>query len=162
MNLETIRSWQFTKMELSLKTTGFIFAQADAQALKVYRDGGTGWTALEVLGHLRDFEMVFYQRALVTVEEDHPPLPFPDPDELALSRNYNGQDWQALLNELRTERMVYIDFLKARAETDWERTAQHPKRGPLTLHDQLFLTTLHDTIHLEQITRILLEKKSGA
>lgn len=161
MNLETIRSWQFTKMELSIRAMTSLLSQADPAELTAYRDDGSGWTALEVLGHLRDFEVVFYERGRLTVEQDTPDLPFPNPDALAVERSYNTRDWRELLDEWQQERMKNLSFLRTRAETDWERPAQHPVRGILTLHDQLFLTGLHDTLHIEQFTRILAEKKTG-
>jgi hypothetical protein len=159
MNLETIRTWQYQKMENALKAIESIFSSADPDDLTTYRDGGDGWTAVEVLGHLRDFEAVFFERAQVTVSEDNPPLKFPDPDDLAKTNDYNNRLWPTLLAEWKTDRAAHIEFLKSRAESDWERIAQHPRRGSITLHDQLFLTPWHDTLHIEQITRILAEKK---
>lgn len=64
-------------------------------------------------------------------------------------------------SEKTTAETEHLAFLAARSESDWERRAQHPTRGPFTLHDQIFLTSLHDSLHIEQITRILKEKNAG-
>lgn len=160
MNLETIRKWQFQQMEYAIQVIESLFKNAHPDDLTTYRDGGAGWTAVEVLGHLRDFETVFYERVYITVTQENPILPFPDPDELAQANGYNNRPWQTLLAEWKTERATHISFLKARDEADWERIAQHPRRGPFTLYDQLFLAPRHDALHIEQITRILAEKQS--
>lgn len=161
MQLETVRTWQLVRMDLGLRTVHAMVTNAPAGMLTRWRDGGTGWTAVQVLGHLHDFEDIFWQRAVLTVNADNPPLPFPDPDELAAERDYNLIDWRLLFEGWRQKRDQHMAFLKARTEEDWERPAIHPKRGRFTLHDQLFLTTLHDGIHLEQLARILAEKQEG-
>lgn len=159
MQLETIRGWQITRMELSLKTIESLLSTLPHDDMTTYRDSGDGWTVLEVLCHLRDFEEVFRERFRLAVEQDNPALPFPNPDELARTNAYNQQSWHTVFEDWKRSRAAFIDFLKSRAESDWERPARHPTRGILTLHDQLFLTALHDTIHIEQITRIIAEKK---
>lgn len=162
MKLEAIRGWQFQRLDLGIETVDSLLAVSDHAALRTYRDGGEGWTVVQVLGHLRDFEAVFLERAQLTVTADNPALPFPDPDELAHTNAYQQTPWQDHLAAWRTARKDFLAFLRARSEADWERVAQHPTRGALTLHDQLFLATLHDGIHLEQITRILKEKRDQA
>lgn len=159
MLIETVRGWQYNIMGYTVRTVESILSAADPNALTTYRDGGDGWTAVEVLGHLRDFETVIFQRARLTVEEDMPALPFPDPDALAREHEYNGQPWRTLLAEWQQERADCLAYWQARTEADWGRPALHPRRGRLTLFDQLFLTTQHDSLHLEQMTRILAEKR---
>ncbi len=159
MVIETVREWQFLMMGFTLKTVESILSAADPDALTTYRDSGDGWTAVEVLGHLRDFEDVIHRRARMTVEQDTPDLPFPNPDQLASDHDYNNQPWRALLAEWQTERAAHLAFLGARSEADWNRPAQHPRRGRITLLDQLFLTPEHDSLHLEQMTRILAEQR---
>ncbi|MCC6612400.1 MAG: DinB family protein [Anaerolineae bacterium] len=159
MLIETVRSWQYNIMGYTLKTVESIFTAADPDALTKYRDSGDGWTALEVLGHLRDFEGVLFERTRVTVEQDLPTLPFPNPDELARQRDYNHLSWRTLLTEWRAERAAHLAYLQARTEGDWDRPGMHPKRGRLTLLDQLFLLTQHDSLHIEQMTRTLAERR---
>lgn len=159
MKIETIRQWQFERMEYSLRAVQAMVTLVPEEAMTKYRDGGNGWTVTEVLGHLRDFEALFLERARLTVEQDNPPLPFPNPDELARTAAYQQQPWKELLNGWLMARSEHLAFLKTRSDADWERVAQHPTRGAFSLHDQLFLTTLHDSIHLEQIAHILAQKE---
>ncbi|MFN8452446.1 MAG: DinB family protein [Anaerolineae bacterium] len=156
---ETVLGWQFTQLSNNIKSVESIVRMTDPQALTTYRDTGIGWTALQVLCHLRDFEQVFTDRAHIAVEQENATLPFPSPDDLARDRHYNEQSVDAVLAEWKTRRADFIVYLRERSAADWERTALHPTRGILTLLEQLFLATLHDTTHLEQMTRILNEKR---
>lgn len=158
MLLDAIRNWQISQMEKGTQIMESLLADVRVETMRTYRDSGNGWTVLEVLCHLRDFEKVFHHRAKITVEQDNPELPFPDHEALVTENRYNEQDVLEVLATWKAERLAHIDFMKARGEDDWERPAQHPNRGKFTLHDQLFLTVWHDTNHLEQITRILAEK----
>lgn len=160
MLLETIRTWQLDHMQDAIKAYSHLINAANPDDLNTYRDGGTGWTVVEVLCHLRDFEALFLHRARITVEQEKPDLPFPQPDDLAAEKHYNEQDAQTVLREWQALRTEFLDFLKARAALDWERLAQHPTRGDFSLHDQFFLIARHDMLHLEQAARILAEKQS--
>jgi hypothetical protein len=137
MNIENMRNMQYIALENNLKTAAHLISLFPTKDLTSYRDGGTGWTATEVFCHLRDFEALFLERATLTVSQEMPDLPFPKPNRAKL-----------------------LAFFKERPEADWERVAMHPVRGKLSLHDQLVITPQHDTIHFEQFTRILAEKKS--
>lgn len=154
------RGWQFDQLRKSLQTVKSIIDSNPPETLSTYRDGGTGWTVLEVLCHLRDFEAVFLERAHLTVKQDFPDLPFPDPDTLAREKAYNKQNVQTVYEEWAGYRDEFMAFLENVADSDWECVANHPKRGDFTLNDQLFLTAHHDSNHIEQMTRILAEKRA--
>lgn len=159
MKLETVRNWQLAHMEYAVKSYENLIKNASHDDLTVYRDSGEGWSVVAVLCHLRDFEEIFLQRAKLTVEQDNPDLPFPKPDDLAAERKYLEQDPQTVLNEWQAHRATAIAYFRERVESDWERPAIHPVRGAFTLHDQFFLVAQHDMLHMEQATRILLEKR---
>lgn len=159
MDITNARGWQFTQLENNRKTIVSLVGAADAGALTTFRDGGTGWTVLEVLCHLRDFELVFLERARLTVEQDEPPLPFPNPDETAAANRYSEQNVSTVLDEWQANRATMTAYLRERAESDWQRVGVHPVRGRLTLFEQLLLCPTHDSIHLEQMARILHEKQ---
>ena len=162
MQVATIRAWQMKQMEDNLKSVKWLVRSQMPEALRTFRDGGEGWTVLEVLCHLRDFEEVFQERARLAVEQEVPALPFPDPDELARERHYNEQSLDVVLAAWQGRRDQLLAYLRARSEADWERLAQHPTRGEMSLFDQLFLIPQHDSLHLEQMTRILYEKRRSA
>ena len=159
MLIDAIRGWQLSQLEKNISIYKNTIQRLSEETIKGYRDGGSGWTVLEVMCHLRDFEELFLERAKMTVFEDNPALPFPDPDALADELNYNDDNPAMVLSHWTALRNEHLAFLEERDGEDWERPAVHPTRGKFTLHDQLFLTVWHDSNHLEQIMRILSEKQ---
>lgn len=154
--LAVYRAWAISALEHNLASAGHIVATTDPRAMTTFRDGGDGWTPLEVLAHLRDFEAVFHERALLTLSEDLPALPFPNPDELARDRHYNSQPIDEVLATWRETRAAFLATLAAIPdEATWERAGHHPTRGRFTLNDALFLAVWHDSNHLDQILRTL-------
>ncbi|MEO1288580.1 MAG: DinB family protein, partial [Chloroflexota bacterium] len=63
MLLDSIRGWHLSQMEKGISILKNVVDAVSHEALTTYRDGGVGWTTLEVLCHLRDFEEVFLIRA---------------------------------------------------------------------------------------------------
>jgi uncharacterized damage-inducible protein DinB len=158
-DMATIRAWHFSSLENTLAAFTYLLETTPQEALTQYRDGGNGWTALEVLCHLRDFEEIFRTRADLTINEDFPALPFPDPDELAITRRYNEQNPEEVLATWKQIRTELHQLLKSISdEQTWERPGNHPKRGRFTLNDQFLLTVWHDTNHLQQMFKILKEQ----
>lgn len=154
-----IRDWQFEQMRRSLKIVAHLLELTPPADLTAYRDGGTGWTVLEVLCHLRDFEAIFLERSQITVEEDFGALPFPNPDQLAAERKYSQQSVERVFSEWARNREALLGYLAERSEDQWVCVANHPRRGAISLQDQLILTVWHDNNHLEQMMRILAEKQ---
>lgn len=154
-----VRGWQFELLEKSLASFGCIVEATPVDDLRTWRDGGRGWTALEVLCHLGDFEEVFQERARVTLTQSDGALPFPDPDRMAAERRYNEQDARSVQAAWAGRRRRLLDLLKPLTESRWQRTALHPKRGLMSLQDQLALITWHDANHMEQMLRTLREKR---
>lgn len=158
-SLDTIRKWQFDSIQKGPQVVKTILLLAAPESLNTYRDGGTGWTALEVLCHLRDLEQVFLERARLTMTREVPDLPMPDADQLAQERDYNHQQVWTVFDDWVANRVVTLDYFKALKEEDWERVGNHPRRGRMTLTDQLILLSWHDVNHVEQIAKILEQKR---
>ena len=157
MLIKEIRGWQLSQLDKAISIFENVIAGVSDEDMRMLRDGEEGWTTLEVLCHLRDYEAVFLQRVRMTVQQDNPVLPSPDPEILVFEKSYNEDDPQTVLADWKKLRQEQHGFLSACADDAWERPAKHPRRGAFTLHDQLFLTVWHDTNHLEQILRILKE-----
>ncbi len=155
--MTTIRNWQIDQMRKAENTIKHIVQTTAPEEAKTIRDGGDGWTVLEVMGHLRDFEAVFLERARLTLEKQMPDLPFPDPGALVVDKRYNDDDLQGSFQAWAATRAEHIALLERVDEGDWERPANHPTRGLFTLNDQLFLTVWHDMNHIEQMAHILVE-----
>jgi hypothetical protein len=157
--MNTIRRWQFDQLRAALKIAAYIVQTNTVQDLTTCRDGGTGWTAAEVIGHLLDCERLFLERARLTVTQDCPDLHWGGQDEDVVKGRYNEWDMQELLGAWAVVREEYLAYLSTLPEEAWVREGKHPKYPPFSLNDQLFLTCWHGQNHLEQITRILQEKR---
>jgi len=155
--MTTLRQWQIDQMQKSINTIRQLLRATTQEEASSQRDGGDGWTVLEVMGHLRDFELIFLERARLTLEQENPALPFPDPEQLVIENNCNADELQETLEAWIGGRVEHLSFLRSVGEEDWERPARHPTRGRFTLNDQLFLTVWHDMNHIEQMSHILLE-----
>jgi uncharacterized damage-inducible protein DinB len=154
-----VRGWQIDQLRKAITVIGRLVETTTAQDATTLREGGSGWTVLEVMCHLRDYEPLFIERVRLTIEQDFPPLPNPDPDQLAAENNYNAQDIAQALSAWRQAREAFIALLESvRDDETWVRTASHPRRGSMTLHDQLNLTVWHDMNHIEQMVKILNER----
>lgn len=155
MNYTAVRGWQFDALRKTPGIVEHMLRVANQSDLNTRRDGGDGWTALEVVGHLHDYDGVFHHRARLTLEEDFPDLPFPDPDAMVTDNAYNEQSLDSVMTQWRGRRTAYLDFLSNLADDDWMQTARHPRRGAMTLHEQFVLVLWHDTNHIDQIVKIL-------
>jgi len=144
-------------MQNSLKILGYILSNITQETATSFRDGPEGWTVLEVLCHLRDFDGFFHHRAIMMLQEDYPALPAYDHEALAIERAYNRQNLKQVYAELQQSRQILVDFFSHLTSEQWERAGVHPERGHFTMTDAVMQIGLHEVNHIEQITRILAE-----
>ncbi|RIK40596.1 MAG: hypothetical protein DCC55_14455 [Chloroflexi bacterium] len=157
-DLTPIRERQITLMQHTLGILGNILAGVDQATMTTLRDpndGAKGWTALEVLCHLRDYDEIFYQRACLMLEQEYPHLPGYDHEALAIERRYNEQDFRQVYDDLVRSRQRLVEFFQGLTESQWARAGVHPERGHFTMTDACVQVGTHEALHLEQITRIL-------
>jgi uncharacterized damage-inducible protein DinB len=157
--MSAVRRLHFDQLRYVLKTVAFILQTTTAQNLVTYRDNHDGWTVGEVVGHLLDCERLFLERAQLTMTQDLPDLPFPDQAEDVRKGRYSERDPLAVFAEWQQAREEYLAYLATVPDENWDREGKHPKYSPFSLNDQLFLACWHDQVHIEQMTRILIEKK---
>ncbi len=156
--MSTVRRWHFDQLRYSLKTVLYIAQTVAPQDLITYRDGDGGWTVAEVIGHLLDCERLFLERARLILAYDCPDLPFPDQNEDVIKGRYNERDPQTVLADWQQVRDKYLAYLATTPDDAWTREGKHPRYAPFSLNDLLFLNCWHDMIHIDQMTRILIEK----
>lgn len=149
------RQWHLEQLEKFIDILGYLVEQTSHADATQYRDGGDGWTVLEVMGHLYDFEPVFMERVRLTVEQDTPALPVPGADELVSAGNYNSRHLAEVYNQWVIHRKNHLAYLRGLDEAAFDRAGQHPKRGRLTVDQQLMLACWHDLNHLRQMTQTL-------
>ncbi|MGB1251806.1 MAG: DinB family protein [Candidatus Promineifilaceae bacterium] len=154
-----IRKRHVGLMRNTLETTQQLLTGVSQETATTYRDGGDGWTVLETLCHLRDFEDMALLRATMIIEQDMPDLPFFYHDDLVTERNYNGQDLQTVLAALVEKRTALREWFKALSAEQWERGGNHPERESFSMTDAVMQVGLHNATHNEQMLRILSEKR---
>lgn len=137
---------------------GYVLAGVDratATTLRDLNDGAKGWTATEVVCHLRDFDGFFQERVRRMVAEDYPALAGYDHERLAVEHAYNSRDVHQVYGDLVASRRGFMELFRSLDEAQWQRSGIHPERGRFTLYDALLQVGQHDALHLEQISRIL-------
>ncbi len=140
------------KSVLSINAILKNLTQKDAQT---WRDGGDGWTVLEVLCHLRDYDLIFRERGELILNEDNSLFLVYDHLALVIENKYNEQNLTAVLAELSTSRQKTVALFTNLDEAGWQRLGQHPSMGAYSMSDLASLTAWHDINHLEQMTRIM-------
>ena len=153
--LPQVRERHIAMMRLTCETLGHVLKDVMGDQARALRDGADGWSIIEILCHLRDFDEIFYQRALMMRDQDHPQLPGYDHEAMAIERAYQQEDLQDSYRALRSSRWRLIQFFDALAPQQWERGGTHPERDSFTMTDAAMQVGLHDLDHLEQITRVL-------
>lgn len=142
----------------TLITLGKMLTQEEATT---WRDGGTGWTVLEVLGHLLEYDGIFTARVKAMLEQENPAFQYYDHEKLAIEHAYNAQLLHDVLAKLSASRAEMVAFFESLSEEQLARTGVHPEYGAYTVMRSIAQVAAHDANHIEQITRIMLEKKTS-
>ncbi len=158
---EQIRRRHIWLMKASLLIIENILETVSEANIRTWRDGENGWTILEILCHLRDFDGFFRHRAEMMLEQDCPDLPAYDHERLAVENRYNEESLADVMDQFRATRADFREFFKELAEVDWLRQGIHPERGEFSMVDALMQVGLHDVNHIEQITRIIARERQG-
>ena len=152
------RRWQFMALEKNPLNFEQVLNTINDPAAFSQRDGGDGWTISEVLGHLKDFDSFFHERARAIAASDQPPPPQPgSPDDMVKAAGYAEQDALELLARWKQERAAHVAFLLSLpAEGDfWAEQTPFDAGGTFSLDNQVILAAYHDVDHLHQIVKII-------
>jgi hypothetical protein len=151
------QSWLVSSLRKShlvfLAVVGDI-SQEEAQQL---RDGPDGWTVLEIVCHVRDYQEIFMERVRRMIEEDQPTLKPYDAaarEALVINNRYAEQDLRAVCRDFLQTRQRLIDYVAALKPAQLLRVGNHPMSGEIDPTVELFHTVMHDMDHAEQIARI--------
>lgn len=154
-SLGQIRERHIGAMRLTCKVLDHILRGVSEEQAHELRDGPAGWSIVEIVCHLRDFDQIFRSRAQMMLSEDHPRLPAYDHEAMALERAYQQEQLSSALDQLNVSRRESIAFFASLTPDQWERAGVHPERDSFTMTDAVMQVGLHDLDHLEQITRVL-------
>lgn len=161
-NLQDIRQRHIQLMTLTADILSHILKNVSMEQATSLRDGPEGWTILEILCHLRDFDIIFRERAEQMLADDHPTLPAFDHEAMAIEKSYNEQDYAYAFDAFIASRKETKSFFEQLSDQDWERTGIHPERGEFSMTDAVIQVGHHDSDHLEQITRLLEREIPGS
>ena len=157
-----VRERHIGAMRLSCDILGHILHGVTGERARALRDGPDGWSIIEIVCHLRDFDEIFYQRARMMQAQEQPQLPAYDHEAMAIERAYQQEDLATAYGALQASRARFIAFLVGLSPEQWERDGAHPERDSFTMTDAAMQVGLHDLDHLEQITRVLAQGQPDA
>lgn len=150
--------WLLEGLAHSAKILRHILADVTQEQARTIRDGDEGWSVLEILCHLRDYQAIFAERIRRVLAEDNPIFtPYDDNARLAMviENDYANQDLAAVLADYAATRAQLIDRLASLNEDQWRREGRFADDDAVDLTMPVVHTLLHDADHSEQIARIL-------
>jgi carbonic anhydrase/acetyltransferase-like protein (isoleucine patch superfamily) len=120
------------------------------------RPADGGWTATEIVCHLRDCDRdVFLPRVERALAEAMPAVPDVHAHDWARERGYADVAPEAALAGWRAERERLLACLEPLGPEAWCRPLVHPVRGPHRIADVLRYATDHELAHRRQLRRAL-------
>ncbi len=100
--------------------------QSVATTLRDPDDGEAGWTILDIVCHLRDFEQLWQRRVTRVLNEENPRFDPFDPNALVIQNDYANQDFAAVWAE-RTALRARLDRNARRHEGRPMGSLRHPR-----------------------------------
>jgi|GEM_PF-151755 anti-anti-sigma regulatory factor len=109
------------------------------------------WSALQIVCHIADFELVYADRMKRVVAEEQPTLFGGDPDLFAAKLAYEQRDLEEELDVITSVRRQTSRFLKTLNADQFDRTGKHSVDGPLSLSRLLERIAGHIPHHVQFI-----------
>lgn len=150
--------WLLEGLAQSAGTLAHILADVTQAQARAIRDGDDGWSVLEILCHLRDYQAIFAERMRRILEEDRPTFRlYNERARLAMviENDYADQDLRDVLDDYLAARRGIIERLAPLTEDQWRREGKFADDDIVDLTMPVVHTLLHDADHTEQIARIL-------
>jgi hypothetical protein len=121
------------------------------------------WSIAEIVAHLADVEIVASWRMRSIIGSDGITIQPFDQDVWAAVFEYGKRDPKQSLEIFRVLRENNLAMLKALPPEAWERHGMHLERGKETIAHLARMFAGHDTNHILQIERIVVQwKRPGA
>ena len=130
--------------------------QADASK---WRDGPDGWTVLDVMCHMRDYEDIFRERGELMMGDIIPTFPVYDHLKMVIEREYHAQKLMRVMADFAASREKTAVFFTNLTDLDWNRTGNHVEQGVFSMDTLAAHIVWHDSNHIEQITRVITENQ---
>lgn len=118
-------------------------------------EGPGKWSALQVLEHVADTELVYGYRFRLPVAQDQPVITGFD-QEAWVQRLWGGNESAAdALDQFAALRRINLRFLRQLTQNEWDREGMHSERGAESVRLMVRLGAAHDLVHTAQLRRIL-------
>lgn len=118
-------------------------------------DGPDGWSVVETLCHMVDFEEISFVRIKGVRKDDHIPFAPFDHHALAEQRDYKNRDLREEFEKYIAKRREVIALFAELSEDEWAHRGIHGTYGEMSLVEYALHISWHDVNHIEQITRSL-------
>jgi DinB family protein len=113
------------------------------------------WSAMEVIQHLADTEVVLAWRTRQILTVDQPLIQGYDQDAWARTLGYATMPLDVTLAQLRGVRAANLRLWRSLTAAEGARVGLHSERGPESLDLLIRLMGAHDLVHRRQIDRAL-------
>src|SRR5205809_6260609 len=113
------------------------------------------WSALEVLAHNLDAEIVLAGRYRWILAQDEPPLVGYDQDRWVERLHRPGENPEEMLAMFRVLRRSHLALWARTSPSDRARVGIHSERGPESFELSFRLMSGHGLFHLGQMSRTL-------
>lgn len=117
------------------------------------------WSVTEILAHLGDTEIVVGWRTRSILGAPGTPIQAFDQDAWAATGHYAKRDVRKCLEQFRAAREANLALLKSLTPEQWKHHGMHAERGEETIEHISKMIAGHDINHLQQVERILAQKK---
>jgi hypothetical protein len=113
------------------------------------------WSAIEVIQHLADTEVVYAWRTRQILTVDRPEIQGYDQDGWARKLGYAAMPLDVALGQLRGVRAANLRLWRSLTPAERARVGLHSERGPESLDLLIRMMGAHDLVHRRQIDRVL-------
>ncbi|HTD25265.1 MAG TPA: DinB family protein [Terriglobales bacterium] len=117
------------------------------------------WSVVEIVAHLADAEIAISWRLRQILSSNAIPIQAYDQDSWATTLDYAHRDSKQSLEDFRVLRNSNVALLKTVPRKLWENYGIHQERGNESVAHIVRMIAGHDLNHLQQIERILKEKR---
>jgi hypothetical protein len=112
------------------------------------------WSAVEVVQHLADSDLVWAYRIRLILADDRPTITGYDQDRWAAALAYRAADMSHALEQFEALRRANLRLLAGLPPAALARVGMHSERGEERLDHITKLYAGHDLAHLRQLARI--------
>jgi hypothetical protein len=117
------------------------------------------WSVSEIVAHLADAEIVGGFRMRLILGAPGTPIAAFDQDSWVTSGHYDKRDPRKSVEQFRVSREANLALLKSLTPEQWKHYGMHSERGQETIEHIVRMFAGHDINHLQQIERILPDKR---